>query len=205
MKFLFGHGNYPSVDFPNQSGEEHAHGRKKVAQQHDNGFKVSHGVLLCLMRSYSQTFLQTLCIYFKLFHNYLKLFDINLKKMLAFCASIWHIVINEGAESPKQKENKMIISSQRYINEEIVAEKIEAADYVVSVSREFGIDGETYRVIIDGHHSLEAATRTGSTPEFEEVETETDSLLDIDDINGFLDDHYVDCYWYNIETGREIW
>lgn len=98
-----------------------------------------------------------------------------------------------------------IISSQEYRNEDTVAEKIATNDYVVSVSREFEVGGVTYRAVVDGHHSYEAAIRTGNCPEFEEVETEYDSMLDAGDVEAFLAEIYIDCYWYNIETGRQVW
>ena len=64
------------------------------------------------------------------------------------------------------------ISSQRYINEEIVMEKSEAADFDVLVSPEFEIDGEMVAVILDGHHSYHAAANTGVLPVFTEATTQ---------------------------------
>ena len=60
----------------------------------------------------------------------------------------------------------MIITSQSHRDEATIAEKRSARDYEVTISPEFEIDGETYQVIIDGHHSFEAARLDGVEPEF---------------------------------------
>jgi hypothetical protein len=102
----------------------------------------------------------------------------------------------------------MIISSQSYINEEIVEEKIANEDFEVQISPEFDVDGETFVAILDGHHSMEAARRAGVAPEFVEQECQDNDdiyLLESGDIDGFLNASYVDSYWYNIETGRPVW
>lgn len=57
----------------------------------------------------------------------------------------------------------MMISSQRYLNDAIVAEKQAARDYVVSVIA-VTIDGVDYQVVTDGHHSLAAARAAGVEP-----------------------------------------
>jgi hypothetical protein len=60
----------------------------------------------------------------------------------------------------------MIITSQDHRDEQIIEAKRTAKDYEVVLSPEFEIDGETYQVIIDGHHSFEAARLDGVEPEF---------------------------------------
>jgi hypothetical protein len=60
----------------------------------------------------------------------------------------------------------MIITSQSHRDEATIAEKQATRDYEVTISPEFEIDGETYQVIIDGHHSFEAALLDGVDPEF---------------------------------------
>ena len=61
------------------------------------------------------------------------------------------------------------ISSQRYLNDAIVAQKIEAQDFVVLVSPEFEVAGIVVRVVLDGHHSYAAAIEAGASPEFVEA------------------------------------
>ena len=63
----------------------------------------------------------------------------------------------------------MIITSQSHKDDAIVNAKRAAKDYVVTVSPMFAIDGEWYQVILDGHHSFEAAIRDGVDPEYREA------------------------------------
>lgn len=101
----------------------------------------------------------------------------------------------------------MIISSQKYLDDETVAQKLAAGDFVVTLSPEFEIDGESYQTIIDGHHSLAAARIAGVSPEFATAGTENDNVILID--NGLVDDFlkatYVDSDWYDIEDGVPVW
>ncbi len=94
------------------------------------------------------------------------------------------------------------ISSQLDTIEEIVSEKIAEQDFTVQVSPVFEIDGQKYRVILDGHHSLEAAHMEGVEPEFEEIRHDAQGYLDCGDIDGFLEAVYIDCQYYDIETGK---
>lgn len=63
----------------------------------------------------------------------------------------------------------MLITSQSFRDEAIVAEKRIAKDYEITVSPKFEIDGDSYRVLIDGHHSFEAARLDGVEPECREA------------------------------------
>lgn len=65
-----------------------------------------------------------------------------------------------------------LITVQSYLDEATVAEKQAAGDYTVLVSPEFDLDGEQARVVLDGHHSLNAALRDGVAPELVEAGTE---------------------------------
>ena len=100
------------------------------------------------------------------------------------------------------------ISSQSYIDESIVAEKIANQDFEVQVSPVFEFAGETIRVVMDGHHSLEAARQAGVDPIFvEQNATDNDKigLLEQGAFDDFLEAAYVDCDYYNIETGASVW
>jgi hypothetical protein len=102
----------------------------------------------------------------------------------------------------------MIISSQRYIDDMIVAEKVAIADYMVSLSPIFVIDGVEYQAFLDGHHSLEAARVSGSSPVFVEIDcSDSDNIGLIDDgkIEDFLTVCHIDDNWYNIEDGKYVW
>jgi hypothetical protein len=100
------------------------------------------------------------------------------------------------------------ISSQRHLNDEIVAEKISHADFEVAVSPAFEIDGETYRVVLDGHHSFAAAQIAGVDPVFVEYDaTDNDkvALLDRGEIEDFLELAHIDSDYYDISTGKDVW
>lgn len=100
------------------------------------------------------------------------------------------------------------ISSQRYLDEEIVNEKIAAEDFEVLVSPEFQVDGETFRVVLDGHHSLAAAKQAGVKPVVITADgTDHDAvcLLDEGQVEDFLLATHMGDDYYNIETGKDIW
>ena len=95
------------------------------------------------------------------------------------------------------------ISSQRYIDDAIVAEKIEAKDYEVMVSPVFEIDGEGYRVILDGHHSLYAAIQSGVKPTFWTADCgdhDAIGLLDTETADDFLMAVHMGDDYYDVAT-----
>ena len=82
-----------------------------------------------------------------------------------------------------------LITSQDYLNDAIVADKLAARDFAVFVSPEFDIDGETFRVVLDGHHSLAAALSAGEEYEINEQDaTDNDNVAILlnGDVDGFL-------------------
>lgn len=100
------------------------------------------------------------------------------------------------------------ISSQRYLDEEIVAAKIAAGDFDVAVSPSFEVDGETFRVVLDGHHSLEAARQVGVAPiytEYTATEHDAIALLDGGDIEAFLEAVHMGDDYYDVATGLTVW
>ncbi len=101
----------------------------------------------------------------------------------------------------------MIISSQRYINDDIVDEKIEAEDYEVMLSPAFEIDGESYQVVLDGHHSLAAAIKASVAPEFWEADASDHDAIGLIESNpdDFLMTVHMGDDYYNIEDGRCVW
>ena len=98
----------------------------------------------------------------------------------------------------------MKISSQKYLDEEIVNKKLLAADFDVLVAT-IEYDGEIYEIIIDGHHSLAAAKLVGIEPNFEESDYEYQQEVDFIGFDNWLELHWIDCDWYNIETNRSVW
>ena len=100
------------------------------------------------------------------------------------------------------------ISSQHFIDDEIVASKLAAQDFEVMVSPEFEYDGEVIRVVLDGHHSLAAAKLAGVAPEFVTADATINdkvALLARGEIEQFLEISWVDGDYYNVETGRGVW
>ncbi len=101
-----------------------------------------------------------------------------------------------------------LISSQRYRDPAIVAAKRAAADYAVTV---YGIElnGESYDVVIDGHHSLDAAREDGAEPNIVRasgpLEQEFDTEIEISSVEAWLENHYVDAPYYFIATSKDVW
>ena len=101
-----------------------------------------------------------------------------------------------------------LISSQRYIDRDIVAKKIKEGDFDVRVTPHFEVDGEQVRAIQDGHHALEAAIRSGNRPNFiENTAQENDriSLLNAGKVDDFLQAAYHDSPWYRFAKKLDIW
>lgn len=101
-----------------------------------------------------------------------------------------------------------IITSQNHIDEAIVASKIAAGDFEVQVSPEFEIDGQVYRVLLDGHHSLAAALEAGSEPTIVERNASDDdriAILDNGDIENFLAACWMDGEYHFAVSGKGVW
>ena len=100
------------------------------------------------------------------------------------------------------------ISSQEFIDEEIVAAKLASEDFEVQVSPSFEIDGQIYRIVMDGHHSLAAAKLAGIEPiycEQSSSDNDTVALLESGNIEDFLLAQHNDCDYYDVETKAAIW
>lgn len=101
-----------------------------------------------------------------------------------------------------------IITSQDYINDEIVAEKIAAEDFEIQVSPEFEVDGETFRVLLDGHHSLAAAIEAGVDPiiiEQNASDNDKISMIESGDIESFLQACWMDGEYTYAVSGKSVW
>jgi hypothetical protein len=100
-----------------------------------------------------------------------------------------------------------LISSQRTRDETIVAEKRETRDYGVSVSPIFKLFGEDCRLVLDGHHSYEAAILDGVKPIIVELDASDDdrvALLNDGNLEDFLEATRIDSDLYDIETGFDL-
>lgn len=95
----------------------------------------------------------------------------------------------------------MIVSSQHYIDDEIVESKKEqliasGATYVVIPCWEIGeVNGEPMAIQMDGHHTLAAARELGLEIRYNIGEAD-------DDLTGedALEAHWMDGDYYNVET-----
>lgn len=100
------------------------------------------------------------------------------------------------------------ISSQRHLDDEIVEQKIADADFDVLVSPEFDYDGDVYRIVIDGHHSLAAARIAGNDPNFIEAtiqQSDSIGVLRDGNIDDYLQINRIDSAYYDIDTGKDVW
>lgn len=97
----------------------------------------------------------------------------------------------------------IVISSQRYLDPAIVAAKAAAQDYSAQYVT-VDVDGITYAVVLDGHHSLAAAKQAGVDVEWEHLE---DMQREADRMGAedFLAAHHLGDDYYDVETGLGVW
>lgn len=106
------------------------------------------------------------------------------------------------------KNSMQTISSQHYLDDGIVAAKLAAQDFEVSVSPEFEFGGEVVRVVLDGHHSLAAARLACVEPEYVAADATHDdrvALIKQGAIEQFLEVAWVDGDYYNVDTQECVW
>ncbi len=99
-----------------------------------------------------------------------------------------------------------LITSQKFRDEDIVSAKLKNRDFGVAVSPEFEINGERFRHIIDGHHSLSAAIEAGEFPNFNEYTKKEDDRIALLDKNveGYLEATHMGDEWHNPVTGKSV-
>lgn len=103
-----------------------------------------------------------------------------------------------------------VISSQRYLDDEIMEEKIAefkangTTAITIPVIRSFlqDSDGNELYIMIDMHHRFAAAKELGMQIDFELVEDEMSSYRDIEEENGeaIAKTWYMDSPWYYINN-----
>ncbi len=92
-----------------------------------------------------------------------------------------------------------IISSQRYIDNEILNAKIAQIETDMPaeiVLTAWDVDGE-FAILSDGHHTFEAASQCNVQVRFEIV-THPEGLTG----NDLLEQAWMDSDWYDVETGN---
>lgn len=93
-----------------------------------------------------------------------------------------------------------VISSQRYVSDSILAEKIaelEADQPAEIILEAWDVKDYDCAILYDGHHTLEAASQRGIPVRFEVVDHP-------EGISGenLLEQAWMDSDWYEVETGR---
>ena len=95
----------------------------------------------------------------------------------------------------------ILISSQKYNNQEIVDAKIAAGDFTVTLSASFELDGVEYAIVLDGHHRMEAARQMGVEPVYHtDTKSEISVLIQDGEIEAALEAAWLDSDWYDIES-----
>lgn len=100
-----------------------------------------------------------------------------------------------------------IISSQRYLDPDIVRRK--AAKFKIFVVRtvEVELRGARYRVLLDGHHNLAAARLAGIEPTWRGPSTKTQRVMrDVgpEKFAAMLINNLTDSDWYYVDTGDVV-
>lgn len=101
-----------------------------------------------------------------------------------------------------------IITSQQFLDDEIVQEKLDASDFSVLLSPIFLIDGEEFQIVLDGHHSLAAAIAAGVDADYD-VATSSDhdavGLLEAGNVEDFLASTHMGDEFINAITRKPVW
>lgn len=94
-----------------------------------------------------------------------------------------------------------IISSQRYIDEKIVEQKLEQLAGKSSLVLEaWDVGMDDLAVLSDGHHRLEAAQRLGIPVTFE-IASHPEKITGVT----LLESMWMDSDYYDVETGKNVW
>lgn len=101
----------------------------------------------------------------------------------------------------------IVLSSQRYLNEDTVEAKkaelvgVDEVELPIVFVGEF--EGESLFVLLDKHHTMAAAKELGVPTSYTEIERRDTRLSQDDSLEDCLDTLYMDADWYNVETGRD--
>jgi len=106
--------------------------------------------------------------------------------------------LNEGGEDMK------IITSQSYIDQEIVAEKMDARDFDVFVTTPFELDGVEFVILVDGNHSLRAALEAGVDPTVHTIDMQQHEMAGIG-AEEALERCWQDSDYRDAITGELVW
>ena len=95
------------------------------------------------------------------------------------------------------------ISSQRYLDEDVVESKMEQIkdlDVIEIPYSDVGeIDGKSYAIMVDKHHTFEAAKRLNKKIRFV-INSDSEGLTG----DALLEARYIDSSYYNVLTGKDV-
>jgi hypothetical protein len=100
-----------------------------------------------------------------------------------------------------------LISSQRYLNDRVVAEKASRFSVFVVRVAEVTLRGKPYQILTDGHHNLAAARRAGVEPTWRGPSNKWRRIQDRtkpEVFEAFLINNLTDSDWYFVETGEVV-
>lgn len=100
-----------------------------------------------------------------------------------------------------------LISSQRYLNREVINKKM--AKFKVFVVRTIDLEmrGKLYRIILDGHHNLAAARLIGAEPTWKGPPPKLERLMKsitTERFAAFMINNLTDSDWYFHDTGQVV-
>ena len=100
-----------------------------------------------------------------------------------------------------------LISSQRYLNRDVIAKK--AASFKVFVVRTVTLDirGKHYRILLDGHHNLAAARLVGAEPTWKGPPAKFERIMrcmSADSFAALMINNLTDSDWYFHGTGEVV-
>lgn len=103
--------------------------------------------------------------------------------------------------------NAPLISSQRHLDGAIVKRKSETFKVFIVNVIEVMLRGQLYRVLVDGHHNMEAARLAGVEPIWRGAPKKLQRIMDKTpkaDFERFLINNLTDSDWYFVDTGMTV-
>lgn len=100
-----------------------------------------------------------------------------------------------------------VISSQRFLNPEIVQRKAEQFRVFVVRTLDIDLRGRRYRVMLDGHHNLAAARLAGIAPTWKGPSRKTRRVIEQMGTEAFacmLINNLTDSDWYDVISGQIV-
>ena len=101
----------------------------------------------------------------------------------------------------------VVISSQRFLNDDIIEQKVEQLKDVESVTLPIifagEYNGDKLYILIDGHHTYAAAKESGTKIQFEVFSKSERGYNNDWTLEETLDNLWNDSDYYNIETGYD--